>query len=445
MMVHLRTRITLALALVLAACSETNSEVLPPLDRFYFPIGLATTRVDGGASTALLVASSNFDLRYSAQGGGTLLSVDPATSVASSGAVAPLSAERIGSYAGPVAVADEATCPGIGTGAAAFVASRYDDRIYQFGIGAGGELTCGSDCVRGVQPGFDDPFAVAVACGPAGSWAFVGYLDPPPTTSATVLGAWVSEIDLDNPAAAPRELLLGDGPVGAMAYDARADRLWATTQSSGARALLHSVVLSDPRWHGATPRAAVDTIDLFPSIHGAELVAIAVGSSPAAGTSRLFLTARLYDAEVQASSGVRPSWDVGGVLIVLDVTDGIDGRPVASFRAVESLGLGVGDVAVVRRAVSGQDLVVTTAATEDLLFVYDDLTGAFVHVVGHDAIGVPIIGDRPIAVAVDQPVAGDPADVYVAAFGWHRVSRFRLTPTNPGLPIVLEQIGGLAP
>ena len=439
---HLRTPITLAAALVLSACTETTSEVLPPLDRFYFPIGLATTRVDGGAKTALLVASSNFDLRYSAQGGGTLLSV---ASVASPGPVALLGAERIGSYAGPVAVADEATCPGIGTGASAFVASRYDDKLYQFGIGAGGELTCGADCVRGVQPGFDDPFAVSVACGTAGKWAFVGYLDPPPTTSATVLGAWVSEIDLANPSAAPREVLMGDGPVRAMAHDATTDRLWATTQSSGARALLHSVVLSDPRWQGPAPWQAVDTVDLFPLVHGAELRAIAVGSSPAAGVSRLFITARLYDAEVQASTGYRPSYDIGGVLIVLDVAEGTDGRPAVSIRAVESLGLGVGDVAVVKRAVSAPDLVVATAADEDLLYVYDDLTGALVHAVGHDWAGSPIVGDRPMALAVDQVTPGLAADVYVAAFGSHVVKKFVLVPANPAALIVLNTIGGLAP
>jgi hypothetical protein len=447
MTVKLRAGLAVALALSVAGCSEISVERPAPLDRFYYPIGVATTLVDGGATTALLVSSSNFDLRYSATDGGTLLSLDLAH--AGPGGIVTLGAERIGSYAGQVAVADEATCPGIvttGPGASALVASRYDDQVYQFGIGADGALSCGTDCVRGSPTGFDDPYAVTVACGPSGKMAYVGYLDPPPTNSVTNLGAWVSEIDLGTPGAAPRELLLGDGPVSAMAYDAGADRLWATTQSSGARALLHSVVLSDPRWRGANPTAAVDTIDLFPAIHGAELRTIAVGTSPDAGvTTRLFLTARLYDVEIQASTGTRPGWDVGGVLIVLDVSEGVDGRPVAAIRAIESLGLGVGDVAVVKRLGGDPDLVVTTAADEDLLFIYDDLTGGVVRAVAHNALGAPIVGDQSIGLAVSQGAAGDPAHVYVAAFGSHLITHFVLVPANPLQPLAFDTIGGLAP
>jgi hypothetical protein len=445
MTVQLRARLALVLALSVAGCSETSIERPAPLDRFYYPIGVATTHVDG-TTTALLVSSSNYDLRYSAKEGGTLLSLDPALAITTPGPLVTHGAERIGSYAGPVAVADAVTCPGIGA-PSAFVASRYDDQVYQFGIGAGGALSCGTGCVRGSPTGFDDPYAVTVACDAAlpSRWkmAYVGYLDPPPTSSVTNLGAWVSEIDLET--GASRELLLGDGPVRAMAYDAGTDRLWATTQSSGARALLHSVVLSDPRWRGANPTAAVDTIDLFPAIRGVELRTIAVGTSPDPGVvTRLFIAARLYDVEIQNSTGTRPGWDVGGVLIVLDVAEGIDGRPAAAIRAIEPLGLGVGDLVVVKRF-SGPDLVVATAAEEDLLFVYDDLTGGVVHAVAHNGLGAPIVGDQSIALAVSQDAAGGAAHVYVAAFGSHLVSHFVLNPANPLQPLTFETIGGLAP
>jgi hypothetical protein len=453
----LRSRSTLVLALALAACSESTSQNLPPLDRFYFPIGIATTRLAGG--TAHYVASANYDLRYSGRDGGTLLSVDPVASVGGGALTLRGTGQRIGSYAGPVAVADAATCAG-DRAPVALVTSRYDDLIYQFGVGTVGDLTCGPGCVRGALQGFKDPFALAVACRAAAPLstrkAFVGYLSPPKSSLGSGFGAWITEIDLDDPAAT-REIEMGDGPVRAMAYDAATDRLWATTQSWGARALLHSVLLSDPRWSGATPREAVDTIDLFPFVHGAELRSIVVGTAPVAGVSRLFLTARLYDAEVQGSSGFRPIGDVGGVLIVLDVTEGVDGKPAVSIRAVESLGVGVEDVAVVRRAIPvpdlglrDPDLVVATASGEGILFIYDDLDGSVVRVSGRSDLGAPLLGDRPMPIAIDQPSPGAPADVYVAAFGSHAVKTFVLDPGAPsaalGNPTTdLGSIGGLAP
>lgn len=448
--VHLRALAPAALLLALVGCVEgETSGQLPPLDRFYFPMGVATTRLGGGA-TALLVASTNYDLRYSGEDGGTLLSVKPLDSPIG-GALATYDAERMPSYSGPLAVADATSCSGAAPGV--LVASRLDDRLYRFALDStSGALSC-AGCARESPSGFDDPFAVAVACRSLRRRAYVGYLDPPDATRGFGPGSWITQIDLDD-VEPPREIELGDGPVRGMAYDDRTDRLWAATQSSGSRALLHSVSLSDPRWNGAAPWEAVDTIDLYPFVRGAELRSIAVGTSPATGYSRLFLTARLYDAESQDSTGVRPFGDVGGVLIVLDVADGADGHPKVSVRAVESIGLGVGDVALVRRPVPPtvpgdptEDLAVVTAADEDLLLVYDDATGSFIYAVAHDGRGVAILGDRPVGVAVNQLGTGV-ADVYVTGFGSHIVTRFRLDPTTPAslsVPPVLIPIGGLSP
>lgn len=442
--VHPRAIAPAALLLALVGCLQGEApDQLPELDRFYFPMGVATTRLDGGQA-ALLVASTNFDLRYSGEDGGTLLAVDPLASPVG-GALAVFDGERIPSYAGPLAVADGASCPGTGseTAPSVVVASRLDDRIYRFAIDpASGALSC-SGCARETPSGFDDPFAVAVACGAEGNHAFVGYLDPPQSTRGYGPGSWITELDLDDPLAPARQIELGDGPVRAMALDARTDRLWATTHSSGSRALLHSVALSDPRWRGAAPWEAVDTVDLYPLLRGAELRAIAVGSSPGPGVSRLFLTARLYDAESQDSTGVRPAGDVGGVLVVLDVAEGADGHPRVSVRAVESIGLGVGDVGVVRRA-GKADLAVATAADDDLLVVYDDETGTVLHAIAHNAQGIAILGDRPLGIAVDQIGTGV-ADVFVTGFGSHIVTRFRLDPATPSAPLDLISFGGLSP
>lgn len=448
-----RAGATILLALAAAACApEERPDPLPPLDRFYYPIGLATTRLGGG--TALFVASSNFDLRYAATDGGTLLSMDAAGGAAP-GPVVPLGAERIGSYAGSVAVADAVTCPGIAS-PIAMVASRYDDVLYRFGIDGAGALSCGDGCA--VAPGGPprDPFAVTPACLPAGAptrpsglrrAAYVGWLFAPKSTRGAGYGAWITEVDLDRPLAGVRNVEIGDGPVRSLAYEPASDRLWIATQSSGARALLYSVVLSDPRWTGSAPWEAASAVDLFPAVRGAELRAVAVGTPPAAGVQRLYATARLYDAETQDSTGTRPGGDVGGVLLVLDVTAGVDGLPVVQVRRIVSIGTGVGDVAVVRRAAPARDLVVATVLDGDLVLVYDDAAEAVALEIAHTAQGVPILGDRPVALAIDQPVAGGPATVFVAAFGSGLVTRFGLDPANPAADPTasLRYFGGLAP
>ena len=436
--------VTLLLALGLTGCRpEEQTDPLPPVDQlsFYFPIGIATTRVTGTAT--LLVASSNFDLRYSAEQGGTLLSIDHQ---GPSGSDRLLDGVRIPSYAGAVAVADEATCPGIGAGASALVASRFDDTLYRFGILPGdGSLSCGPGCTRRTG---GDPFAVTVACRSDGGrrTAYVGWLDPPESTRGSGAGAWVTEVDLDDPLAPSRAVDVGDGPIRSMAYDAETDRLWLASQSSGARALLHSVALSDPRWVGGpAPWEAVDTVDLFPEVWGAELRSIALGSPIPGAPRRLYATARLYDAESQGSSGERPGGDIGGALVVLDVTDGADGRPAVVVRGVVPLGPSVGDVAIVRRAPPLRDVVVATVLDGDLLFVYDAETEAVARIIAHDPLGLPLLGDQPMALAVDQPSPGTAAWVYVAAFGGHSVTRFLLDPADPSAAPTLLPIGGLVP
>jgi hypothetical protein len=450
----------LLLGLALAACSpEERADPLPPLDRFYFPTGVAVSAASGvTGGKALVVASSNFDLRYSATDGGTVLSVNPQTSAVDPlvtpgrAAVDLLDAERIASYSGAVAVADDANCPGLSS-PLVLVASRFDDVLYRFGLGTSGALDCGAGCALGVGGAAKDPFGVTVACGPAGRRAYVGFLDTPKSTSGTGEGAWIAEVDLDG-IAPMRSLDVGDGTVRSMAYEAEADRLWIAARSWGARALLYSVVLSSPTWK-YLPSYAADSTDLYPSVRGLELRSLAVGTPiPGATSRRLYATGRLFDADNIASDGSHPAADVGGLLLVLDVTDGLDGRPVVQIRNTVSLGTNVGDVAVVwRKSATGtplRDVVIATALDGDLLFVYDDEAEAIAEVIGHDPIGLPYLGDRPMALAVDQPrpdatSATYPATVYVGAFGGHRVDRFVLDPADLSLPLTLESIGGLAP
>lgn len=666
-----RLVVTFLLGLALAGCSpEELAEPLPPTDRFYFPIGIATSRVASG--TALLVASSNFDLRYSASDGGTLLSlIDDGAPL--EGALSPVSAERISSYAGSVAVADAVTClnsvalgaggwtagaatsgsitgltknkdagrnrvlvvsitavadasttgaitctgsygaqtgftqvvdsgtavsnqvksciivlpeagvaaastsalsasivvegatlsgarlqaafytdvnqspivsatasgasatsavaysaampslargvhivsigglagatqgtltpdpPGnlfVRQGAAAFtdasldtfqrwssarestslsytwggtspgaamvgvalapaalamVASRFNDVLYRYTLGSDGSLTCGADCVIDLAGPAKDPFAIGVACGSSsGRHAYVGFLDTPDTARSDGDSAWIAEVDLDAPAAPPRLLEIGDGPVRSMAYDPTGDRLWIAAKSSGERAMLYSVLLSDETWKtGSRPIEAVDGIDLFDFVRGLELRSLAVGTPVAGQPTRLYATARVYDVEAQAANRARPSSDVDGVLLVIDVTE-IGGIPaVLSIRSI-SVGTGIGDVALVQRGAGVRDLVLVTALDGDLLWAWDAEAEAVAWYLGHDSFGLPLVGDRPTALSVvqatDPTAVGASADVYVASFGDHRVSRVSLPIAGLSTkPSAIATIGGLAP
>lgn len=454
-------RVAALLAAALAACSsEEGAERLPPTDRFYFPIGVATSAVSGATGgTALFVASANYDLRYSAEVGGTLLSVDPDAAGAAHEAVlvdpgapvVPLDAERMASYAGPIAVVDARTCPGAAP--SVLVASRFDDVLYRYALDdATGALTCGAGCRTDLGAGSPgDPFAIAVACGAGGTYqrAYVGFLATPDTAASIDEAAFVAEVDLSG-AASARIVEVGDGPVRSMAFEPAANRLWIAARSSGTRALLYAAVVTSPGWQDA-PREAAGAVDLYPYMAGVELKSIAVGT-PSLGDTRLYATARLYDPESQASNDARPRGDVGGVLLILDL-DHVDGKPVLVGMDWRNLGTGVGDVGVVRRA-GGRDVVVATVLDRDTLAIYDDATGATWFEDWPDPVyGLPVLGDRPIALAIDQPAGGVPlpgsATIHVAAFGDHRVNRFDLTfdadASVPPTVGTLTTLGGLAP
>jgi hypothetical protein len=454
-------RVVPLLAVALAACtSEEGVERLPPTDRFYNPIGVATSAVTGATGgMALFVASANYDLRYSAEEGGTLLSVDPdapgaardAALVDPGAPVVPLDAERMASYAGPIAVVDARTCPDAAP--SVLVASRFDDVLYRYALdGATGALACGAGCrtdLGGGSPG--DPFAIAVACGAGGTFqrAYVGFLDTPDTAASLDEAAFVAEVDLSG-AAPPRIVEVGDGPVRSLAFEPAANRLWMAARSTGTRALLYAAVVTSAGWQAA-PREAARAVDLYPYMAGVELKSIAVGT-PAFGATRLYATARLYDPESQASNDARPRGDVGGVLLILDL-DHVDGRPVLVGLDHRNLGTGVGDVGVVRRA-GGRDVVVATVLDRDAIAIYDDATGAYWFEDWPDpTYGLPTLGDRPIALAIDQPAGGVPlpgaATIHVAGFGEHAVNRFDLNfdadASVPPTVGTLSTLGGLGP
>ena len=127
-----------ALGLALA-CGTTATSDPGPLGAFYKPSGVA---VEAGN---LLVASSNFDLQYGLDDGGTVISVNPGVSPAHL-----VSGVRIASYSGEMAVAraksgagaDDCGASGLLAESVAVVAARSTQTLFPVAIGANGTLRC---------------------------------------------------------------------------------------------------------------------------------------------------------------------------------------------------------------------------------------------------------------------------------------------------------------
>jgi hypothetical protein len=383
-----------------AACSETARVPPAPVDRFYRPTGMA---VHG---ERLLVASSNSDLRFDFDEGGSVIAVAPTTGA---DAATRISAVRIPSFAGELAVADAGDC-GLDT-TLALVPVRGDDAVFAVDVAADGALSCGSRCEVPLSGRFGDPNAIVVACGADRARAFVGYL------RGVDAVAWVSAIDLRElraatPSGAPlvESGTLGAGPVRGMAYDALKERLWVTGVATSAPTPLRAIELGggcsiarDLR-DGGCPRLSIATSAL-PA--GLELRGIALSSeasNPApAEPRRVYLTARRYETEVAASAGGRTT-DLGGVLVVADLVEAAAGVELRVVRTIEEVGAGAAAVAVLPgRGPLIRDVVAAIASDSGDLVIYDDETGERRRFARDPSTGAPLLGRVPWSLAV-QPL-----------------------------------------
>ncbi len=442
--------------LALSACDENLSHTQPPMDHFFFPVGIALTPVAGGntaasGNQALLVVSSNFDLRYDKQEGATLLSVDPglydpATGLGSAGRpngdllkLGP--GAQLGSYAGPVAIADGVTCPGLTGGPQAFVASRYTRKLYRFLVQDGAVAPCSLDrpCQFDLDKDLLDPAPLGLACRSDGlrQSLWVSYLRSPRVGNVRPGTGWLSEFDLGDLGKQPRTIALAPGPVGDMAYDAQNDRLYAVGRFAGLTAPLYILDLpacvhhhKDAQGVPDCPTARVQTVDLYPSLRGAELVGIAL-SNPQPGRPRLaYISARVYDESYAAATQSRPPFDIGGALLVVELEEGVSGEPSGRIRQVVPIGLGAGMVRVLPVRSGLGDLVVVPSSGDGSLYVFDDQTHAVSRIVSLDeATGAPEAGRIPSSITVED--RGTEALVYVAAFSDWSVSILRVPLANP--------------
>lgn len=433
----------LAVAALLAGCGDYARTGDSPADIFYFPTGLAVGHVlttcpanttctcqggTAGCRTVLYVASSNFDLRYDLQTGGSVMAVDPDSTqkVARVGNPVP-----IASFAGELELVDAATCPGWTGKPLALVASRSANLLYSMPLAEDGAPTC-EGCQVPLFPGARDPYAIAVACrdGARDVRAFVSFL----TTAAG--GARLQQLPLlpqptycppaSDPLNYPECLLVA--PVASpaavaaagLAFDRTGDRVFLASQFAGS---------GTPFIHYWDMRSPGNDQIMGVGVAG-ETTALAVSSDG----RRAYVALRLFDP-VLASQG-RPA-DIGGALAVLDISERPEGGPWGGLLRVVPVGMGPATVRVVKR--SGlEDLVAVTCSDDATFHLYDDEVGVVAAVIGADARGKPLLGYRPLGLAVESPYfAGtafpDAVRFFVASFDGGNVSLLQLDdPTVPG-------------
>lgn len=428
------------LLLAAAACGEPTSQAVTPTDRFAYPSAVALTARPGGGR-ALVVASGNYDLAYRGSDGGTVLSVDPTpaqpdgsggSAGRAGGALVKLGeGAHVGSFTGELVVADAETCPVPGAASQApeaLVTTRYADQVWRLPMGADASIgPCAGDCVVPVPHGVYDPFGLALACRPDGlrRSAFVGFMRPS-TLGGIVEQGWIAEVDLDSATSYTRIMPLGGSALGGMAYDAATDRLFVLGQPVLGAPVYVLDLGPCPSGVAACAAPRFTSVDLWSLLPGLDLQSIAL-SNPQAGLGRrAYVSARVYDPNLAQIIGYRPGADLAAVLLVLDVEEGVTGRPALRLLSHVDLpaGLGPSQVKVlpVRAPAAGvprRDVVVVSGAGEGVVLVYDDDDGAARYLPIDGTTGAPEVGRAPYGLAAERLAGATPDDdvarVYVAA------------------------------
>lgn len=424
-----------ALALIAAAAlacgGNTRSRDPGPLDRFSFPTGLAVLPVAPAGNHRLVVVSSNADLTYASETGGSVIAVDPVAQPAPvvTGAV------NIRSFGGEVALAAPAACPALparpGTTevpGAAVVPIRGEDLVYRLDVGAQGAISCGdpSGCVISVgNADRGDPWSAGIACDAGYARAYVGYL------RESGGKAWLTQIDLRKTAAEEgyvQHAYFGSGQIRGMAYDASRRRLYVTQTVTGAASnLVYYDLANDCRIdltpanggcpRGRTPDRSSTTVGSVPL--GLELrgIALAHETDPAAPLRRAYISARIYDPSAAQQAGTRIG-DFDGLLLVVDLSEDATGSLVFDVVDEIPIGYGAGEVRVLPARAGKRDVVAALAADDGVVWIYDDDTGGRVAIGRDPTTGTPIVGGLPWGLAVVPEVlpGTNVARVYVGSF-----------------------------
>ncbi len=432
-------RLAFAALVAAAGCSDVTELGPGPADRVYFPTGVAVT--SGGH---LVVASSNFDLRYDDETGGSVLAVDPDPALATARLLGTVNVQSLG---GQLALADPASCTALdpAAGAIAILPVRGSNLVYRLKVAADGAVSC-PDCALAVgAPTRVDPWAAGVACGPGLARAYVGYL-------RTSTGqASITQIDLTRDPSedgAVQHFAHDLGQVRGFAYDAALERLYVTHTVTGGSTSLRWVDVGggcrvDVPFADGGCATGTTVADAIPS--GLELRAVALSSS-SAPRRRAYLTARVHDPALAAAAGYRTG-DFGGKLVVAELVETLGGQvDLAVVRDDVDLGYGAADVVALPPRAGLRDLVAALATDSGRVTIYDDEAGAVVATIGADlaGTGAPLLGHVPIALAVDPVVRGNVARLYVASFQESYVTAIDVPLDDPAAACLVGVGGGCA-
>lgn len=437
----------LALAAAAAGCSDSFPPVPGPLDRFNFPVGLAVRRLAAG-NTALVVVSSNFDLRYDSAIGGAVLAVDPDASgdaLKGDPTLAVLGGVNIGSFGGEIDYAqgvDHATgqpaCTALTTfaadpfiladGAYAVVASRDLQQVYRISMSGAGGLAC-DGCGQQTDPAALDPFGVTVACASAGGQysakAYVTHLRNIGDTGR------LSELDLVTGRLDPGQAF--PFPTYSSAYDPVHRLLFVSTRIG---VLGNSPLL----WFDVLARTtALSYWNVSQDLKASLPRGMVVSQDGLTG----YLAVELYDQILAAQGGALIG--VAGGLAVYDLSPTALGGPAMKFQRFVSTCLGSGQIRRISRPPK-RDLLAITCDQENALLIYDDDAGALAARIALGADGRPILGRQPFGLAVESRTTGCSsgapcARLYVGSFDQSWVSLLELDPNVPTAVSLVKRIG----
>jgi hypothetical protein len=378
------------------------------------PTGLAV--LDG----RVLVASSNADLLYAQDTGGSIMSLDTLDPF-SLDTVRVAGAMNIQSFAGELAVAKNLPqtpgapeadhCGADITGPLGVFATRGSNTLNVISVDPAGPIAC-EFCGIHSSGQYADPFPVTIGCAPGRPRAFIGYLN---TQNAE---GWVSEMDLRSGGVITAPV--GLGVVRSLTYDVAHDRLYLAQLATAAPTPLRWVGLGNCELGGAGANACSVYQATIPGIPaGSEIHAIALGHPFPGEPQRAYVSVRLYDTASAAAAGGRTT-DAGGLLVVVDlVEDSLGGVTPTLVRVVPetgTLGRGLQDVRVFPARPGMRDVVATVAVDEGIVWIFDDETQALVSFARDPITGAPTAGEQPSGLAVDADATGPIARLWVGSY-----------------------------
>lgn len=439
-------RSLLLAATLLLCCAKGATRPDAPTDVLHYPAWIAAI-----GTHHLLVANLDQDLAYD---NGALVALD---TTATPPADPFLGGVAVPNMVGQLLVIDAASAGPCASALAdtpayklpfALVAGRFENTLFAIplAVSDGSLVSLGPKHPIALNPfSASAPFGVAFTCSSDGKpRAWVSFQSGLNSTG------YVAQVDLSKQPGEPDRVVqvnVGSGAPRSFAYDKEQDRLYFTNRERleaapvrwiqiGSGCLPFENGIQDERKGGCHVDAG---FDLSLQFRGAEPSEIQLARADAAGTPflcttpgfegrpcpRAYLSVRMYDADLAAFIGGRPSGDVGGKLMVLELPEGGLGRPDPQVVAAVDIGVTAGDVHLIPRTgtatLARAPLVAVTAIDDALLWIYDDETGAMVKVFGRDARGVALLGRQPTAIAsVDQDASL--TRLFVTSYHEHWVS-----------------------